>query len=49
MWSAGAGITFSKFHIDYAYLGANAQDQLGSTHRISISFLLDNPKWKRAE
>ena len=47
MWSAGAGITFSKFHIDYAYLGANAQDQLGSTHRISISFLLDNPKWKR--
>lgn len=47
MWSAGAGITLSKFHIDYAYLGANAQDQLGSTHRISISLLLDNPKWKR--
>lgn len=48
MWSVGAGITISKLHIDYAYLGANAQDQLGSTHRISVSFLLDNPKWKRA-
>lgn len=48
MWSVGAGVTISKLHIDYAYLGANAQDQLGSTHRISISFLLDNPKWKRS-
>ncbi len=47
LWSVGAGITFSKFHIDYAYLNASTQDQLGATHRISITFLLDNPKWKR--
>ncbi len=46
-WSAGVGVTISKLHIDYAYVGANAQDQLGSTNRISVSFLLDNPKWKR--
>jgi hypothetical protein len=47
MWSVGAGISFSKLHIDYAYLGFNGQDQLGATHRVSISFLLDQPKWKR--
>jgi hypothetical protein len=47
MWSVGVGVTISKLHIDYAYVGANAQDQLGSTNRISVSFLLDNPKWKR--
>ena len=47
MWSVGAGITISKFRIDYAYLNANGQDQLGATHRISISLLLDNPRWKR--
>ncbi|HEY3875408.1 MAG TPA: PorV/PorQ family protein [Candidatus Kapabacteria bacterium] len=48
MWSVGAGIIISRLHIDYAYLGANAQDQLGATHRISISFDLQNPKWKRS-
>ncbi len=47
MWSVGAGITIAKFRIDYAYLNASGQDQLGATHRISISLLLDNPKWKR--
>ena len=48
MWSAGAGVTISKLHIDYAYLAANALDQLGATHRVSLTFLLDNPKWRRA-
>jgi hypothetical protein len=48
MWSAGVGIAIGKLRIDYAYLGANAQDQLGSTNRISVSFALENPKWKRA-
>ena len=48
MWSAGVGVTIGKLHIDYAYLGANAQDQLGSTNAISLSFALENPKWKRA-
>ena len=47
MWSAGAGIAFSKFHVDYAYLAMNGQDQLGPTHRISFSILLDQPKWMR--
>ncbi len=47
MWSVGAGIWISKLRIDYAYLNASAQDQLGATHRISISLLLDNPKWHR--
>jgi len=49
MWSVGAGITISKLHIDYAYLNASGQDQLGSTHRLSLSFVLTNPKWKRAQ
>ena len=47
MWSAGAGIAFSKFHVDYAYLSMSGQDGLGPTHRISFSILLDQPKWKR--
>ncbi len=47
MWSVGVGLAISKLHIDYAYLGFNGQDQLGATHRISMSFLLDQPKWKR--
>jgi hypothetical protein len=49
MWSVGVGVAISKLRIDYAYLGFNAQDQLGATHRISMSFLLDQPKWKRKE
>ena len=49
MWSVGAGVTFSKLHIDYAFLGFNGQDQLGNTNRISVSFLLDQPKWKRRD
>lgn len=47
MWSAGAGFAFSKFHVDYAYLSMSGQDQLGPTHRVSFSILLDQPKWKR--
>jgi hypothetical protein len=47
MWSAGAGVAFSKFHVDYAYLSMNGQDGLGPTHRVSFSILLDQPKWKR--
>ena len=47
MWSVGAGLSFKRLHIDYAYLGFNGQEQLGATHRISLSFLLEQPKWKR--
>ncbi len=47
MWSVGVGLAFSRLHIDYAYLGFNGQDQLGATHRISLSFLLEQPRWKR--
>jgi hypothetical protein len=49
MWSVGVGVTISKLRIDYAFLGFNGQDQLGNTNRISVSFLLDQPKWKRKE
>jgi len=47
MWSAGAGVSIGKLHVDYAYLAANGLDQLGSTHRVSLVFLLDQPKWRR--
>lgn len=49
MWSAGAGVLLGKFHIDYAYLGTSANDQLGATHRVSFTFLMDSPKWKRKD
>jgi hypothetical protein len=49
MWSVGVGVTISKFRIDYAFLGFNGQDQLGNTNRISVSFLLEQPKWKRKD
>lgn len=46
-WSAGAGIAFGRLHIDYAFLSAPGDDQLGNTHRVSLTFSLEQPKWKR--
>jgi hypothetical protein len=47
MWSVGAGLAFSRLHIDYAFLGFNGQDQLGNTHRVSVNFSLEQPRWQR--
>jgi hypothetical protein len=46
-WSAGAGLAFGRLHIDYAFLSAPGDDQLGNTHRVSLTFSLEQPKWKR--
>lgn len=46
-WSAGAGLAFGRLHIDYAFLSAPGDDQLGNTHRVSLTFSLEQPKWRR--
>jgi hypothetical protein len=46
-WSAGAGLAFGRLHIDYAFLSAPGDDQLGNTHRVSLTFSFEQPKWKR--
>ena len=46
-WSAGAGLAFGRLHIDYAFLAAPGDDQLGNTHRVSLTFSFEQPKWKR--
>lgn len=46
-WSAGAGLAFGRLHIDYAFLSAPGHDQLGNTHRVSLTFSFEQPKWKR--
>ncbi len=49
MWSVGAGLHFSRLSIDYSFLNFNGQDQLGNSHRVSIAFSLEQPKWKRKD
>ena len=46
--NVGAGIHLPKFDIDYAFSSYNAQDQLGNTHRISITFTLEAPQFARS-
>jgi hypothetical protein len=44
----GAGIHLPKFDIDYSFTKYNSQDQLGNTHRISITFTLEAPQFLRS-
>jgi len=43
----GVGIHLPKFDIDYAFAKFNSQDQLGNTHRISLTFTLVAEQFKR--
>ncbi len=45
----GAGIKLPKINIDYSFAKFDADDQLGNTHRISITFTLDEEKFKRKQ
>ncbi len=44
----GAGLHLPKLNIDYSFVKFDAQDQLGSSHRISILFTLENEKFRRS-
>ncbi len=44
----GAGIHLPKFDIDYSFQKFDAIDQLGNTHRISITFTLAAPQFARS-
>ncbi len=47
MFTVGAGIKLPKLAVDYAFQSFSAQDQLGNTHRISFSLIIEQAKWKR--
>lgn len=44
----GAGIHLPKFDIDYSFAKFNGVEQLGNTHRISLTFTLQAEQFKRA-
>lgn len=44
----GTGIRLPKFDIDYTYAKFNADDELGSTHRISLLFTLESERFLRS-
>ena len=43
----GAGIKLPKLNIDYSFNSFDNIDELGNTHRISISLTLEEEKFKR--
>ena len=44
----GAGIHLPKFDIDYSFAKFDKDDQLGNTHRISLTFTLQADQFKRS-
>lgn len=44
----GAGIHLPKFDVDYSFVKFNNDDQLGNTHRISLTFTLQADQFKRS-
>jgi hypothetical protein len=46
-FTMGGGIHLPKFDIDYAYAPFNGDDQLGSTHRISLMFIFEAQQFAR--
>ncbi|MBI1805252.1 MAG: PorV/PorQ family protein [Ignavibacteriae bacterium] len=46
--NVGTGIHLPKFTIDYSFAKFNAADQLGSTHRISLTFTLEAEQFARS-
>jgi len=45
--NVGAGVHLPKFDIDYSFAKFNSQDQLGNTHRVSITFTFEAPQYAR--
>lgn len=43
----GAGVKLPKLNLDYSFAKFDASDQLGNTHRISVTFTLEEDKFKR--
>ena len=43
----GTGIHLPKFNIDYSFAKFNAIDQIGNTHRISLTFTLEAEQYAR--
>ena len=43
----GAGVTLPKINIDYSFAKFDGDEQLGNTHRISITFTIEEDKFKR--
>ena len=46
-FSAGAGIYMPRLIIDYSFVSFNGEDGLGNSHRISLSLLIEEEKYKR--
>ena len=44
----GTGIHLPKFNIDYSFAKFDAADQLGNTHRISVTFVLEAEQFARS-
>jgi hypothetical protein len=45
----GAGLSLPKLVVDYSFAKFDATDQLGNTHRISVMFILESDRFRRAE
>lgn len=43
----GAGVKLPKLNLDYSFAKFDGNDQLGNTHRISVTFTLEDEKFKR--
>jgi hypothetical protein len=43
----GAGVKLPKLNIDYSLVKFNNEDQLGNTHRLSVTFTLEEEKFQR--
>jgi hypothetical protein len=43
----GAGVHLPKLNIDYSFMKFDQNDQLGNTHRISMTFTLETEQFKR--
>lgn len=43
----GAGVILPKINIDYSFQKFNSDEDLGNTHRISLTFTLDDEKFMR--
>jgi hypothetical protein len=43
----GAGVHLPKLNIDYSFMKFNQTDQLGDTHRISMTFTLESERYRR--
>jgi hypothetical protein len=46
-FTVGAGIKLPKLNIDYSFAKFDGNDQLGNTHRISVTFTLEDEKFQR--